>query len=79
MSDSGGDCKPLKPEVNIIKLNQQQLNFNALVCHHQKGGDCWNKVGLTWTSNVLSGFDDNKVLKLQLVLLMIILVCRITS
>ena len=69
----------MKPEVNIIKLKQQQLNFNALVCHHQKGGDCWNKVGLTRTTKVLSSFDDNKVLKLQLELLMIILVCRITS
>jgi hypothetical protein len=36
-------------------------------------------VGLTWISKILSGFDDNKVLKLQLVLLMIIRVCRIIS
>jgi hypothetical protein len=42
------------------------MTFNTYVCHHQKGGDCWNKYGL---NNHLIGFDDNKVLKDQLVLL----------
>jgi hypothetical protein len=40
---------------------------------------CWNKADLTWIPKILIGLDDNKVLKLQLVLLMIILVSRIIS
>jgi len=35
--------------------------LNTSVCHHQKGGDCWNKMCLTIP---LLSFDDNKVLKI---------------
>jgi hypothetical protein len=58
-----------------VPLNMRHISSK----HVTKHIICWNKVGLTWTSKVLWSFDDNKVLKLQLELLMIILVCRITS
>jgi len=35
--------------------------LNTNVCHHQKVGDCWNKMRLTLP---LVSFDDNKVLKI---------------
>jgi len=35
--------------------------LNTNVCHHQKGGDYWNKMCLT---SRLESFDDNKVLKI---------------
>jgi len=39
--------------------------LNTIVCHHQKGGDCWNKMCLTIKLCVIikKSFDDNKVLK----------------
>jgi len=37
------NLKPLKVNL-LIKLTTIELFLNTNVCHHQKGGDCWNKM-----------------------------------
>jgi len=49
------------------------LSINTCVCHHKKGGDCWNKISL---NNASLSFDDNKVLKDQLDMLIFVQVCK---
>jgi len=44
----------------LIRLTTIKHFLNTIVCHHQKGGDCWNKMCLTLPLKVLR---DNKVLK----------------
>jgi len=31
----------------LIRLTTIEHFLNTNVCHHQKGGDCWNKIRLT--------------------------------
>jgi len=58
----------------LIRLTTIEHFLNTNVCHHQKGGDCWNEICLTLT---LKSFDDNKVLKkFQLEMLIFIQVYR---
>ena len=46
--DSGGAYKPETHLVNVlIRLTTIKHFLNTNVCHHQKGGDCWNKICLT--------------------------------
>jgi len=44
----------------LIRLTTIKHFLNTNVCHHQKGGDYWNKMCLTLPLKVLS---DNKALK----------------
>ena len=48
--------------------------LNTFVCHHQKEGDCWNKI-----CSCPLGFNDNKVLKEQLGIVTYVQVCRMVS
>ena len=41
----------LLDELNVLSNLIENLKLNHIVCHHQKGGDCWNK-------NLFYGFDD---------------------
>jgi len=46
--NSGGSYKPQTHIVNmLIRLTTIEHFLNTNVCHHQKGGDCWNKIRLT--------------------------------
>jgi len=49
------------------------LTININICHHQRGGDCWNKMCFNIST---FSFDDNKVLKFQLGMLIFVQVCR---
>jgi len=60
------------PKVNLL-IRLTIIYLNISVCHHQKGGDCWNKMCLTLPP---LSFDDNKVLKCQLDMLIFIQVYR---
>ena len=46
--DLGGAYKPHTHIVNVlIRLTKIEHFLYSNVCHHQKGGDCWNKIRLT--------------------------------
>ena len=37
----------------LIRLTTIEFFLNTNVCHHKKGGDCWNKMCLTLPLNFL--------------------------